>query len=250
MYSAISKYIPPDRITVIHANLGKVEWPGVIEHIEKNIKHELNVVRANKDLLELVRTRAKNRPDVPAWPSSSIRQCTSDLKRSPIQKFIRNDMRARGITHALNAIGLRAEESKARSKKSPLQLDKKLSVAGRTIQTWLPIHHWTEKDVFTEIHEAGQKPFWAYSAGNKRLSCVFCILGCNNDLVNGKIHNPELYQEYIDLEKETGWKMFSNLSLEDRTRKHETKLRNQDRSAREKEIEAKKKTTSQQISLL
>ena len=109
--------IPHAQIVVIHADLGRVEWEGVKEHIEANIDHPLNVVRANKGLLDMVRHRFATRPHVPSWPSSATRQCTSDLKRNPIQKFIRRDMAARRATLAVNCVGLRAEESAPRARR-------------------------------------------------------------------------------------------------------------------------------------
>lgn len=164
----------------------------------------------------MVRHRAKTRPDVPSWPSHAYRQCTSDLKVDPIYKFIRHNMKAKKATLAINAVGLRAEESTGRAKKNPWTLNKTLSKAGRTVYDWFPIFHWTEDDVFNYIRACGQSPFWIYAIGNKRNSCVFCILSCNNDLTNGYRHRPELYREYNQLENETGWTMFPNKSLKHR----------------------------------
>ena len=216
MYLYLQSIFPHNQLVVVHSDLGEVEWEGVQDHIRDTICHDLNVVRATKTFFEMVRHRANTRPDVPSWPSSATRQCTSDLKRNPIEKFIRNDMKRRGVTKAINAMGLRAQESPARAKKKTWVLNKSLSRAGREVHNWLPIHAWTEEEVFGYIEKAGQKPFWAYAAGNKRLSCVFCILGCGGDLANGKKHRPELYKKYLELEKETGWSMFHKESLQDR----------------------------------
>ena len=79
----------------------------------------------------------------------------------------------------------------------------------------MPIHHLTTGEVFDVIADAGQKPFHAYRK-NKRLSCVFCIMGCDGDLQHGAEQRPELYQEYLDVEAETGWTMFNGMSLRDR----------------------------------
>ena len=190
MYALVQQRIPFDQIVVVHADLGEVEWRGVQDHIRNTIDHSLNVVRANKSFSDMVRHRAKTRPEVPSWPSSSQRQCTSDLKRNPIQTFIRRDMKRRGATLAVSCMGLRVEESAARAKRPEWSINKTLSKAGRTVYDWLPILSWTEAEVFAKIREVGQQPFWAYSAGNKRLSCVFCILGCAGDLANGKKHRP------------------------------------------------------------
>ena len=208
--------IPHDQLVFVHSDLGEVEWEGVQDHIRSTIKHPLNVVRANKTFFDMVRHRAKTRPDVPSWPSSSQRQCTSDLKRNPIQTFIRRDMKRKGATLAVSCMGLRAQESSARAKRPVWSINKALSKAGRTVYDWLPIHSWTTAEVFAKIRDVGQKPFWAYEAGNKRLSCVFCILGCAGDLRNGRTHRPELYEKYVQLEKETGWTMFHKQSLEER----------------------------------
>lgn len=216
MYAELCKKVPDDQIVVIHADLGEVEWDGVQDHIRANIRHDLNVVSAGKTLFDMVRRRAATRPDVPAFPSSAHRQCTSDLKRGPIYKFIRNDMKARDAVVAVNCMGLRASESPARSKRKTLAVNATLSKAGRAVFEYLPIHHYTDDDVFAAIATAGQKPFWAYAAGNKRLSCVFCIMGCDNDLRNGALHRPALYQQYLDLERETGWTMLNGQSLRER----------------------------------
>ncbi|MTH95415.1 phosphoadenosine phosphosulfate reductase family protein [Roseibium sp. RKSG952] len=215
MYVALSRVGPAGQLCVVHADLGEIEWRGVQEHIQATTSQALNVVRASKTFFDMVRHRARTRPDVPAWPSSTTRQCTSDLKRNPIHKFIRNDMKTRGITLALNCTGIRAEESPSRARKEPLKINTALSKAGREVWEYMPIHHLTTAHVFHLIKSAGQEPFWAYRE-NERLSCVFCIMGCENDLSHGARQRPELYQAYLDLEQETGWTMFNGKSLRDR----------------------------------
>ncbi|MED3571984.1 phosphoadenosine phosphosulfate reductase family protein [Cytobacillus praedii] len=214
MYSILRKVVPSEQIVVIHADLGEVEWEGVQEHIKEYTEHEVWVVKAKKDFLEMVEVRKK-------WPSAAYRQCTSDLKRGPIMKFIRNDLKKRGATIAVNCMGIRAAESAARSKKDPFRFNKRESVNGRvqrSVYDWLPIFDLSTKEVFQVIEAAGQKPFWAYKK-NERLSCVFCIMGCVNDLRHGAEQRPELYKKYVDLEKKIGHTMFMKgrepISLED-----------------------------------
>lgn len=215
MYAAITNVVPDAQIVVVHADLGEVEWEGVQDHIKATVSHRLNVVRASKTFFEMVERRASNRPDVPSWPSSATRQCTSDLKRGPIHKFIRQDMKKRGALLALNCTGIRAEESPSRAKKEPLKLNAALSKAGREVYEYMPIHHLTTRHVFWIIKTAGQQPFWAYK-GNQRLSCVFCIMGSENDLKHGAQQRPQLYQKYLETERRTGWTMFNGKSLRDR----------------------------------
>lgn len=203
MYAVLRDLIPEDQIVVVHSDLGEVEWPGIQEHISKYAKHPTNVVRATKTFFEMVERRSK-------WPSASYRQCTSDLKRGPIFKFIRNDLKERNATIAVNCMGLRAQESTARAKKEPFSYNKQESCSKRVIRhvyNWLPIFDFTTEEVFETIRRAGEKPFWAYEK-NERLSCVFCIMGCVNDLRHGAEQNPELYSKYVELEKKIGHTMF------------------------------------------
>lgn len=226
MYILLSRIVPHNQIVVVHADLGKVEWDGVQDHINATIQHPLNVVRAKKTFFEMVKHRAKTRPDVPPWPSSATRQCTSDLKRGPIHKFIRNDMKARGATLAVNCTGIRAEESAARKKKAPFKLlnalclkERKLKsgkvIPGREVYEYMPIHHLTTRHVFWIIEQAGQSAHPAYIR-NKRLSCVICIMGCESDILHGAEQRPDLVQEITAIEQSSGYTMFNGQSLNDR----------------------------------
>lgn len=208
MYALLSSIIPHENIVVVHACLCEVEWPGVIEHINENINHELNIVQARKTLLGMVEARGM-------WPSPKYRQCTSDLKRGPIQKFIRNDLKAKGKTLAVDCTGIRAEESANRAKKSPFSVNQAqtLSSGARTVYSWLPVFELSTAQVFKTIADAGQQPFWAYKNGNERLSCVFCIMGSVNDLRHGAKCNPELYRRYVELERQIGHTMFTKGSI-------------------------------------
>lgn len=203
MYTLIKQMVPSNQIVVVHANLGEVEWAGVIDHIKNTTSHEVNVVKAGKTFLEMVENRGM-------WPSAAYRQCTSDLKRGPIFKFIRNDLKERNRTIAINCMGLRAQESTARAKKEPFSYNKQESVDKRVtrhVYNWLPIFHLTTEEVFQTIREADQQSFWAYKK-NERLSCVFCIMGCVNDLRHGAEQNPELYKKYVKLEQKIGHTIF------------------------------------------
>lgn len=214
--------VPANQIEVIHADLGDIEHTGVQDHIRATISHELHVVHAidkrgeRKTLLGMIEARAADRPDAPAWPSSAIRYCTSDLKRGPIEKRIRAIMKARGATLAVNCMGLRAEESPARAKKPEWQLNARLSKAGRTVHDWLPIQDYTTALVFGTILGADQRPHPVYQEGNERLSCVFCIFGSDNDLRNGARLRPDLARKYVALEQRIGRTMFHKRSLEER----------------------------------
>lgn len=215
IYALVREFAPDDQITVIHANLGEIEWPGIIEHIEANIEHPLTVVTAvfkdgsPKTLFEMVRRRHAKYPEKPCWPSAQYRTCTSDLKVGPIDKFIKADMKRRGISKALNITGLRAEESGNRAKRPELELCDRFTAPtlDREVWNWLPIKHWLTAQVFSYAAAKGMTQHHAYADGNERLSCQFCIMGCPGDLRNAASQNPELLAKYIELEEETGYTM-------------------------------------------
>ena len=104
-------------------------------------------------------------------------------------------------------MGLRAEESSARSKLNTLTKNARNSRAGRTWFDWLPVHTLSTSAVFAEIAQAGQQPHWAYAAGMTRLSCVFCIMASSADLRTAARLRPELYQRYVSLEQRLDYTM-------------------------------------------
>ena len=56
-------------------------------------------------------------------------------------------------------------------------------------------------EVFETIRQAGQAPHWAYEMGMTRLSCMFCIMGSQADLTTAARLNPDIYAEYVAMEK-------------------------------------------------
>lgn len=195
MFIRLSKIIPKSQLIVIHATLGEVEWPGTIEHIQNTIgDYQFETCGSEtKDFLSMVEHRGM-------FPDKSRRQCTSDLKRGPIQKRIRKVMNARGSTLAVNCTGIRAEESTDRSKATPFKENTMMTNSLRTIYDWMPIHKMKTTEVFATIEAAGQKPHWAYGEGMTRLSCSFCIMSSKGDLCTAARLRPALYKVYVDLE--------------------------------------------------
>lgn len=212
MLIRLLEVIPREQIVVIHAALGEVEWPGALEHAERQARDAglpFIVARATKTFFEMVehRYRVRPGPNSSCWPSSANRQCTSDMKRGPIEREVRRYAKEHGFTQIVSCMGLRAQESPGRAKRPVVSVNKRGSVAGRHWLEWLPIHDMTTDEVFATIRAAGQEPHWAYAAGNRRLSCVFCILGHPNDLANGARHHPALYAKYMEIEARTGYTM-------------------------------------------
>ncbi|MEI7246660.1 phosphoadenosine phosphosulfate reductase family protein [Pectobacterium carotovorum] len=205
--------IPHQQLLVVHASLGAMEWPGALELAQQQAEDAgipFIVATARKTLLEMVARRFENRPEVPSWPSASTRQCTSDLKRGPIQREVRAYAKANGFRVIVNCLGLRAQESHGRAKRQVFRKNETDSNSVLTWFEWLPIHELNVIDVFEAISAARQEPHYAYALGNERLSCVFCIMACRNDLRNGAKHHPELLRQYEDMELKTGYTMHMN----------------------------------------
>jgi len=223
-------HVPRSQLLVVHASLGEVEWEGALEHARAQADAAgapFLVAHARKTLLEMVERRYAVRPgpNSSCWPSASNRQCTSDLKRDPIQREVRAYAKAHGFTTIVTCLGIRAGESPARAKRPELSLNKRGCTADRRWYDWLPIHDMSTAEVFKTIADAGQKPHWAYAAGNERLSCVFCIMGSARDIANGARHHPELLAKYREIEQRTGYTMHqSRASLDEMIAKGEKAL--------------------------
>ena len=199
----LSRAVPREQLLVVHAPLSEVEWPGTIEHIEATLPAGVPLVLApvssGKTLLDRIEERGM-------FPSSSARWCTSDFKRTPIERELRRYLKAhpRFGGRIVNAMGMRASESPARSKLMPWRRSDRNSRAGREWYDWLPVHGLDRAEVFRIIRNAGQSPHWAYAAGMSRLSCSFCILASRADLCRAAELRRGLYRRYVDLERRIG----------------------------------------------
>lgn len=197
MFLHVSSLVPRSQIIAIHASLGRVEWAGAEEHIRATIGDvPLQVCRSRRELLQMVEERGM-------FPSPQQRQCTSDLKRGPIERTIRHT----GHKLIVNCMGMRAEESSSRAKLTTLKRSERNSKAGREWYDWLPIHDWPVAKVFQTIREAGQEPHPVYAKGMTRFSCCFCIMASQHDLRTAAQLNPPLYREYVLLERRIGQTM-------------------------------------------
>ncbi len=211
MFIKMSEIVPLDQIVVIHAHLPEVVWAGEQDHIRNTIGNtQFIVCQAVKTFFEMVDHRQK-------FPAPAYRQCTSDLKRGPLDKVIRHDLKAKGKKLAVSCMGIRAQESPGRAKQTPFKLHKRLSIAGREVYDMLPIHDFLLENVWATIKEAGQEPHWAYGEGMERLSCCFCIMASVNDLTTAARINPELYARYVRKERELNFTVRHGQTLEEVT---------------------------------
>jgi DNA sulfur modification protein DndC len=187
------------KLVVVHSDLGEMEWEPMHDFINQNsFGYEVHVVKPEESFFDLC--RKYNR-----LPSGLARFCTSDLKTRPIGKWIHQYCEKHGIKKAINAIGIRAEESPARAKKEPFKLSKlSLKRKNLVVHEWYPIFNYKLGDVWFEIKKAGQQPHPVYAKGFSRLSCVFCVFGKIEEHKKAAQLKPDLYQKMVALEKELG----------------------------------------------
>jgi 3'-phosphoadenosine 5'-phosphosulfate sulfotransferase (PAPS reductase)/FAD synthetase len=201
-------------VKLLHCDMGRMEWhstPAYVEDFAHQVDLPLTVVRHEAgDLLAAIRQRMRERPDVPPFPSAKARYCTSTFKRQTTDRAIRQMTNTGG--NVVVAMGLRAEESRSRAQKETWTSRDSVCAPtkGRWVWDWLPIHALTVADVWATIQANGNTFHEAYSHGNQRLSCALCVLGSLNDLLNGALHNPEIYLELCRIELESGYSFQTN----------------------------------------
>jgi 3'-phosphoadenosine 5'-phosphosulfate sulfotransferase (PAPS reductase)/FAD synthetase len=130
-YQAARKQGVLDRLTVVHCDLGRVEWQGTRDLVERQVEKyglDLTVVkRPGNDLLDQVLKERKK------WPAYGMAQfCTSDHKTSQVAKVVTGlteetrkaegySARSKGrVVRVLQVLGLRAQESQHRAELHPM----------------------------------------------------------------------------------------------------------------------------------
>lgn len=193
-----------DKFLAVHADLGRVEWEGTLELAREQAEFYglrfTAVSRPQGDLLEQIEARGM-------FPSSAARYCTSDQKTGQVARVLTAEVKAMDLgrpARILNCLGIRAQESPARAKKVALGPDAKATNGKRIVTRWLPIFDWSEDQVWSTIQESGVRHHPAYDAGMPRLSCVFCVLAGDRELILAARLNPGLAQEYVAVEERIG----------------------------------------------
>jgi len=215
------------RIVVVHADLGKADWPQTLPLVREHAAHygaRLEVVRREitdpqtgrhrpQELLEQVEARGM-------WPDRRRRWCTSDWKRGPcltvMTSLVRelDPQRLGRPVRVLNVFGFRAEESPERRHRLPFQYDERASNGRRHVDVWHPIHRWAVEEVWARCRSAGTRIHPAYTEhGMPRLSCQFCPLASTGALVLAARADPAKARKYLAVEQQTGHSFQQHTSL-------------------------------------
>lgn len=112
------------------------------------------------------------------FPGRTMRWCTELLKIAPFLEYVE----ALGVD-VVNAVGVRAEESEARSglpEREPMRSRGGAEIDG--IEVWRPLIRWSEADVIAIHHRHGVRPCPLYLRGARRVGCWPCIMARKDEL--------------------------------------------------------------------
>lgn len=166
---------------------------------------ELNIVRnPNKNLLTMAERRGK-------FPGMNQRQCTSDLKRDPINTWIRRNVKDPVV---VSAMGIRSEESTGRSKQKRLKRDGRETNSRRTLWNWQPIKDWNKAEVlaYLKARDLPLHPVYEYL---DRFSCRLCIFMSAHDRRAVKDRDPQAVALIAGIEEKIGFSFFPEGFLKD-----------------------------------
>lgn len=213
---------------LIHADLGRIEWRQSLPKCQQLAEHlgwELMIVRREAgDMMERWESRWENCVSrylqlscvklIMPWSSPVWRFCTSELKASVLSRALRKRFPTQAI---LNVTGVRAEESRNRSKMPISAPNTLLKRKNAEAITWNAILNWPVQDVVYTIHEEGIELHEAYTQyGMTRVSCSFCIMSSEADLIASATcsDNHEPYRRLVALEAKSSF-AFQNRWLAD-----------------------------------
>lgn len=199
---------------LVHSDLGRVEWKDsgpACERLAAKLGWELlTVKRQAGDMLARWEKRWANNVDryrdlscvrlILPWSTPALRFCTSEFKSNLLSSELKKRFPTQNI---INVVGVRRQESSARSKLPVSTPHAALSTKGRTGVTWNAIIEWTIDEVFTEIAAAGLALHEAYTVyGASRVSCAYCIMSSLNDLraAASCADNHDVYRAMVELQ--------------------------------------------------
>ncbi len=108
------------------------------------------------------------------FPSRTRRFCTENLKLKPLMAYMDA---ASEHGPVINAVGIRAAESVARSKLTEWEWNDDFDC-----WVWRPLITWTEQDVIDIHTRHGLRPNPLYLRGSKRVGCYPCIFSSKEEI--------------------------------------------------------------------
>jgi len=126
------------------------------------------------------------------FPSRLRRTCTEALKVKPMRAFL--DER---VDDFVNAVGIRAQESRARSSLAEWEWSEALDCF-----TWRPLIKWTTEDVVAIHKRHALEPNPLYLMGAMRVGCWPCIFARKSEVLLVAVTDPARIDRLRVLEQE------------------------------------------------
>lgn len=164
------------------------ESPVTYEYLRGELARALGPIRevsAGVTLPELVRSKAM-------FPSRVRRFCTVELKVKPLAAYVRSL-----DADVVNAVGIRAAESQARSKLPEWEWNETFDC-----DVWRPILAWSKDDVVAIHKRHGLSPNPLYLRGASRVGCWPCIFARKEEIRRLAEIDPARIDEIRALEGE------------------------------------------------
>lgn len=152
------------------------------EMLKENSYSRPHKVETPEGLLTLERDAKRSKPGTrlrfpQLSPSLQTRWCSSALKIDVGRRALNNQQRFDG-KRVLFITGERRQESANRAKYNQLEphaCDRRAGRKGRHVDTWRPVLHWTEEEVWDSLRRHGVVAPVPYRLGWGRSSCMTCI---------------------------------------------------------------------------
>lgn len=167
------------------------EHPATYEYLRGPLTKALGPIeetRGELDFLGLVKKKG-------LFPSRVMRFCTTELKVFPAQRFI-NALVEREGRDAINAVGIRRAESKARSQMAEWEWSETFDV-----EIWRPLVTWTREDVDAIHKRHGIEPNPLYGMGATRVGCWPCIHARKGEIALVADVDPGRIEQIAELEQ-------------------------------------------------
>lgn len=153
------------------------EHPATYEYLRGELTQVIGPItelRPKLQMVDLIRKKG-------TFPSRLRRFCTEELKAFPLRDYF-----AALSADAINAVGIRAEESKSRAGMPEWEWSSAIDA-----ETWRPLIRWTFADIRAIHARHGLKPNPLYLMGAERVGCWPCIFARKADVELVALRTPE-----------------------------------------------------------
>lgn len=191
------KHYPKDEITLCFQDTGAeyLETEGHVKKIAEILELPLVILSRDEQFWEMV-SRFR------AFPTPGNRICTRKLKQDAIRGWVRKHRRELG-DEIITVTGIRAEESRARSKMDEWIKVNCLTLADGSFRAygWLPCLNMVKSEIKERIQAEGLPLHPCYDFSS-RCSCWCCIFQPNHVVKEYAQMHPDLYERACLLEDE------------------------------------------------